>query len=284
MHPKSPARKARTRGNGAVPGPGANAPKLADLQAALTRAIIDGDDGILPHLRDNSRTDRATLLGVYRHSYIARLTDIIGEQYPTLARYVGDDAFAEMAQAYLRLHPSSVANVRWVGHALPGFLEVTAPFSDLPVLGELAKIERAIADAFDSADASIVGFSELSQVQQEDWGRLCFTPHPSVQRLDLATNAHQIWRLLTDGHSPPDPAALTHVDNLMIWRAEFQVQIRMLDSNAAQLWDSAAAGQTFGDICALAARLGDADKAAMLAATQLHGWVSAGQLSTVNLR
>lgn len=258
-----------------------NAPRLAELQAAFAKAVIDGDDGILALLCDNSRTDRVELLGVYRHGYLARLCEIIGNDYRALAGYLGAEAFEELVGTYIRCHPSTTPNARWIGQALPTYLATAAPYQQHAVLAELAALEQALADAFDSADANRISIADLAGVPPAAWGDLRFVSHPSVRRLDLTTNAHEIWRSLSADGAPPEVVTDNNPQRLLIWREGLQVQVRVLAADEAKMWDAAAAGQTFGEICALAARLVAAERAAVLAATFLQAWITAGQISRV---
>ena len=117
---------------------------LADLQDAFQQAILAGDDGILDYLRDSTRTSRDVLLGVYRHAYTARLIEIVAADYPVLHRFIGDEAFDDMARHYIADRPSHQPNASLVSRALPDFLRQTKPYTGYPAVAELAEIECAL--------------------------------------------------------------------------------------------------------------------------------------------
>ena len=73
-----------------------------------------------------------------------------------LHAYLGDEMFDEMGHAYVKAHPSEHPNLRWFSQALPEFLKSAAPYSDHPVLSDLAALEKALNDAFDGKDGDVL--------------------------------------------------------------------------------------------------------------------------------
>src|SRR5665648_635745 len=54
---------------------------LKDLQDSFQRGILAGDDAILGEVNDSATEQRTVLFGVYRYAYVARLAEILGEDY-----------------------------------------------------------------------------------------------------------------------------------------------------------------------------------------------------------
>jgi len=261
----------------------ARGPTLAELQDLFQEAVVAGDDALLSLIPDNSRTTRDVLLGVYRHAYAARLVEVAGSDYPRLKTYMGAADFEEMARGYVALCPSRHANVRWFARRLPDYLSSAAPYADRPVLRALASIERALNDAFDAVDASVLGIEDLARHPPERWGDLTFTPHPSVTRLNLSTNAFAIWLALRNGNDVPPAAPLVERERLVVWRNDVTPAARTLLAEEAMMWDEAAKGVRFSILCELAATYADADGAALRVAQYLQGWIGAGMLSRAKL-
>jgi hypothetical protein len=274
------AAKNRKAREGAKPE---RAPTLAELQERFQEAIVEGDDALLALVPDNSRTSRNVLLGVYRHAYSARLVEVAGSDCPRLVQYMGHAEFDKMARGYLAVCPSRHPNVRWFARRLPEFISSAAPFRDRPVLHDLALVERALNDAFDAADAHVLGLGDLARHSPECWGDLCFSPHPSVHRLDLATNALAIWRALKDEEDAPPAAALAEPGRVVVWRNDVTPAVRTLSVEEGMMWDEAAKGVRFSVLCELAATYNDPEGAALRAAQYLHGWIAAGLLSSAKL-
>lgn len=256
--------------------------KLAEIQAQFQAALMGGDTSILGLIPDSPREKKATLLSVYQNAYIIRLVDILKTDFEKLHAYMGDDLFETVAKRYLAANPSHFRSARWIGGSLPDFLRQDADTAHLPVLGDLAALECALNDAFDSADAPVLGFDDLAAVPPQDWGDLCFRPHPCVRVLQMSTNAGKVWSALADGAEPEQPQA-GGGEFLMIWRKDHTSRFRALEAEEAMLWTEASRGITFSRLCELAAIFDAAEDASLRTATYLKGWLDSGLLSSAGM-
>jgi hypothetical protein len=261
----------------------ARAPSLAEVQHRFQDAVMNGGDLVLELIPDSSRTSRNVLLGVYRHAYVSRLVEILGNDHPTLARYLGEDAFADMARAYIAARPSRRQNARWFSQSLPEFLSESRAFRLRGELADVARLERALNDAFDAKEGNVLDVGGLSRHPPEQWGDLQFAPHPAVRRFDVGTNALELWRALKDGQVPPDVTALRERERLVVWREGTMPKVRPMNVEEAMMWDEAAGGVRFAVLCELAATYADPDGAALRAAQYLQGWITSGMLSAAAL-
>jgi Putative DNA-binding domain len=92
---------------------------LRELQEGFQRGILAGDDAILTEIKDSGKENRKVLFGVYRNAYVARLAEILGEDYEQLHVYLGDRCFAKLVKAYIAANPSDQRSARWFGRHLP---------------------------------------------------------------------------------------------------------------------------------------------------------------------
>ena len=99
---------------------------LKDLQESFQRGILAGDDTILAEIRDSAKEERKVLFGVYRHAYIARLAEVLADDYEQLHAYLGDAGFAKFAKSYIAAHPSDRKSARDFGRHVPEFLKADA--------------------------------------------------------------------------------------------------------------------------------------------------------------
>lgn len=258
-------------------------PTLRELQDAFQKAVIDGDAAILDAIPANSRTSNDVLFGVYRHAYVARLVQVVGSDYERLAAYMGDEAFAGMARDYVGANPSNTPNARWFSHRLPEYLASTEPYSTKRELAEIAALERALADAFDAADAEAVTIEALRSMPPELWAELTFALHPSARRLDHSTDAHALWQALNAGEELPQVENSGGVIRLIVWRQDSTAKVRVLGAEEAMLLDEVGKGAAFGALCELAAYFDDSGTAALRAAQALQGWLSAGLIASAAL-
>jgi hypothetical protein len=252
---------------------------LKDIQDEFQRGILAGDDAILAEVNDSAKEERTVLFGVYRNAYVARLAEILGEDYEQVHAYLGDRAFANLVRAYIAANPSDQRSARWFGRHMPSFIAKSKTFADHPEVAELAALEKALADAFDGPDAETLRLGDLAALPPEAWPALEFRPHPTAIRLTFATNAADIWTALKNETPPPKPVRLPEPRPLLVWRQHFTARFKPLAAEEAMMWDEAAKGVRFSVLCEMVATFAGEDGAELRAASYLKGWVDAGMLA-----
>jgi hypothetical protein len=252
---------------------------LKELQESFQRGILAGDDSILAEVRDSSKETRNVLFGVYRNAYVARLAEILGEDYEQVHAYLGDESFAKLVTSYIAANPSDQRSARWFGRHLPAFLRAREIYAAHPEIAELAELEKALADAFDGPDATSLVIDTLASLAPEAWPRLIFRPHPTAIRLTFNTNAGEIWCALKEEASPPAPKLLPEPQAILVWRQDFMSRFKPLSTEEAMMWDEATKGVRFGGLCEMIATFAGEDGAELRAATYLKGWVDMGMLA-----
>jgi len=253
--------------------------KLKDYQDLFQRAILAGDDTILREIPDGPRENKTNLLGIYRDAYVLRLIEVVASDHEELQRYLGEDAFADMARGYIAKFPSRHCSARWVSENLPEFLKTNEPYARQPILHELATLEKALSDAFDAADVPVLGMSEVAAIPMEDWPQLFFVPHPATQRLTFTTNASDVWKALKDEATPPPIRTRDEPANVIVWRHGRTAKFREMPAEEAMMWAEASQGARFGTLCEMLATFDDPAGAAGRAASYLKGWLDAGFVS-----
>ena len=259
-----------------------NRGSLADLQQAFLAYVRGQDDGFRAAVRDGRRTDRDTLLAVYRDGYGLRLVEALGIDYPGLRAVVGPDDFDTLARAYIAATPSRHRSIRWYGAGLADFLANSPPFRDRPEAAEMARFEWALGLAFDGPDATPIAAEVLTALPAEAWETLAFTALPTLQRLTLSFEVPQAWQqresvelgALTVGR------AVAPVD-WVIWRPDAETQYRSLEPDEAAMLTALVEGRSFPDLCATVAPFVGEDQAAARAAILLRTWIDGGMIAGV---
>jgi hypothetical protein len=255
---------------------------FARQQSAFQQGILSGDASVLSEILDSPQEKREVLFGVYQNAYGSRLVEAMRNDHKLLHDYLGDEMFDEMGHAYVAASPSQHPNLRWFSNNVPQFLKSTEPYSQYPVLSDLAALEKALNDAFDAPEAPVIDIADLAGFAPEAWNDLVFDVHPSAVRLDCSTNASAIWRALKSDDTPPDAVTLETPCRLLIWRQDVTPKFRELGQEEAMMWAEAASGVPFGGLCSMLATYDDPDGAAARGAGYLHGWVTAGLLMGVS--
>ncbi|MHB8416979.1 MAG: HvfC/BufC family peptide modification chaperone [Myxococcales bacterium] len=218
-------------------------------------------------VRDQGSLRADQRLGIYVSMYFARIAEALREDFPKLREVLGDEAFDELCRRYLRAHPSRHPSLRHVGDRLPAFLRHDRRLRSLPWLPDLARLERAILDAFDGPDATPIEVQSLSRLGPASWGSLRFSLHPTLRRLRFSHRVDELWEQLDSGRATRPPSAKTTL--LRVWRRGHTVLRAPLDHREEAALRGIAEGLDFASICL---RYGSAEAAASALAT----WVDEG--------
>ena len=246
-----------------------------DTQGKGLSQLLRGDRGLAPEDR----------LAVYSSAYFLRIQDCLRGDFGALARALGPEAFHDLVKSYLMVHPPSHPSLRYAGKDLANFLE-TEPFAAIfgrrcAYSADLARLEWALTDAFDAADAPVLARKDLAKRAPEAWAALRLRPSPSLRVLSLAWPVHTVRERFEHEEEaeswaapPPLEAAKTHV---RVWRREETVYYRAVSALEAELLRALSRGDDFGALCERVSRE-EPETAAAHAAQFLEAWVSAGLL------
>lgn len=196
---------------------------------------------------------------------------------------LGQDGFRDLVQAYLRAHPPSRPSLRDAGENLAEFLEASPAAAELrgrcAFAPDLARLEWAILEAFDAADAAPLPRETLAATPPERWAELRFDFQPGLRLLGLDFPVERIRRA-HDAEQAELPARLEPLPTqVCVWRKEERVFYRALDPVEAEALREALAGAPFGQLCeGIAARLSagaaPARAAALLETWQAEAWLA----------
>src|SRR4030095_8150475 len=92
--------------------------------------------------------------------------------------------FHPLSPAYWLPHPPAHFSIRQSGRHLPEFLTGHAAAVVHPCVADLARLERALSDAFEAADVPALGAATLAAAPPEQWPGLQLALHPSVHLLN----------------------------------------------------------------------------------------------------
>lgn len=256
---------------------------LARIQADFQSALLDGGESLLNRLGNPARESKTVMLGVYRNAYVFRLADIVAEDFARLHTYVGDEAFFGLARAYIAAHPSRSPSARDFSRNFPQFVAAQAIARAAPLVAAIAQLEGTLNDIFDCADVAPLTLGDLAAFAPEEFGRLCFTPHPSALRFDAPGGSADTFTALSNDEAPALPSDYASTDRILVWRKDVLPHYRALAYEEAMMWDEAAKGVRFETLCELLATHDAPDTAAVRAANYLHGWIANGQLAAARL-
>lgn len=211
-------------------------------------------------------------LDIYTRMYVSRLIDALADDYPKLRSALGEDAFTELAQDYLRAHPPRSFTLREAGAGLAAYLRGRAAAPAWAA--DLAALERARLEIFDGPDAE-----PLSQDAAIALGAalpdLVLAWVPSSQVVPIGWEVDELWSAIEDGEPAfePAPVADGSARVVLVWRRDLAVLHRTLDPDEAAVAPAIAAGARFAEVCeVLGAAHGEA--AGPRAAELLLRWIA----------
>ena len=257
---------------------------LAQLQERIQSAILAAEkpDGeALDAVQDSGRADRSDLFLVYHEGYRLRLAEFICNDYPTLRERLGDTAFGRLVEDYILSGPSRERNARWYGSRLPDFMASDSRWRNAVLACDLARLERAHLDAFDAADAAVVGMEALSMVTASDWPNLRLNFHPSLRLLNLGAGVSAVYESI-DAASDQRIVPCDDRETVAVWRCDGETFHRLLDPDEALALTSLLDGNSLAEACAdmaAARERVDADAAVRIAGLMAQ-WFTDGMVTT----
>jgi hypothetical protein len=254
---------------------------LRELQRDMQRHLLGEESGVTAAIVDAPPLPAADRLAIYRNAYQVRLIDALHETYPVLHGLLGDEAWVEMGQAYVAAHPSVFRSIRWYGRELPDYLARSTPYSEAPILSEVALLEWTLAEVFDAADAPALARSALAAVEPSAWGSLTLQFHPSLRRLSFSWNTAAVWKAMSQEETPPPPEMGPAPIPWLLWRQNLQNYFRSMTAVESAALDSALGGRNFAQLCEDLGALLPQEEIPAAAASLLGAWADSGMIVKV---
>ena len=244
---------------------------LAELQRDLQQHVLNGDAEIAAAVNGTDAVPVSTRLAVYSNAYRSRLAEALSDNMSHLRHVLGEEEFDTVANRYIDMYPSQVPSIRWFGHRFAE--QLAASHRDRPWIAELARWEWALAASFDAQDAPAAGIESLAAVAPGEWGELRLEFHPSVQHLELNTNAQALFKALSEEQPAPEPAILDQPQSWLLWRQDLKTQYRSLEPAESAALAAVRDDGTFGEMCEALCDWHEADDVPLVAAGMLKRWI-----------
>ena len=257
------------------------APSLAELQLALQTAVLQLDETAPEFIRATPQAGAEQGFQVYCDAYRLRLIEALSADYPALQAWLGEEGFGRLGRAYIDARPSDQFSIRWFGRHLPAFLLAEPAYAGQNLVRELAGFEWALSEAFDEADSAVAAYPDLAGIASADWPTLKLRFHPSLRRIDLHSNATQVWLAANEKQSWPEAQLADQPQSWIIWRQELKLLFRSLLVAEAYALDAFRAGQNFADVCGGLCGLIEEGQVAAQVAGFLQAWLRDGWITGI---
>jgi len=210
---------------------------------------------------------------IYRRNMLANLGGALASTFPVVERLVGDVFFREAARVFVLAHPSRSGDLNEYGEAFPDFLAAYPHARSLPYLRDVARLEWACHESYQTADAPPFDLASLGAVPAASYPKIRFTLHPSVRLVRSSHPIEAIWSANQPGRDGT-PDRETGPDAVVVGRDEGGVRVRKVEDTE---WDFLAALEKGATLEEASAAIGE-DAAARFLAEGLARLVREGMV------
>jgi len=251
-------------------------------------AAEGGAEMIDAHLTRSNALDAASRLSVYADAYFARLIECVGEVFPMMRKFLGEETFDSFSFEYLQATPSRSYTLHHLGRHFAAWLENSrpraeeeagvAPASEGPdwpeLLVDLARMEWALYETFDGPGMEgqpTLKADDLLDLPPDAWDNARLQPVPCLQVFNARFPVNDFYTALRragpgEDVTPPAPQPSW----LALTRRQYVVHRYPLTPAAHSLLDAVLNGHSLGEAVDAAANLWTESDAALGAA--LREW------------
>lgn len=139
---------------------------------------------------------------IYRTMYPLRMVEALEADYPTLARFMGED-FETLVMRYVEEYPSQSYTLNHLGKHLPAFLQNSTDYKNSELLHDIALMELAISDVIDEEEVEIFDSNDLTFLDEQTIENLVLEAVPAFRLQALSTNAVEYLSALDNDEDFP---------------------------------------------------------------------------------
>ena len=250
------------------------------VRTKAARADVPVDDlaeVILPSptLRPEER------LAIYQGQYPMRMRDALSGDYPGLEHFLGEEGFARFVVDYVQAYPSRSYTLNRLGDHVPEFIKARPGLKHRDFLYDLARLERAVSEAFDAEETPRLTEEQVVAVAPEAWGKARLVPIAALRLLELRYPANAYLESVKDeNHDHPRPARKDGF--VAVYRRNFAVYRADLSKPAFALLRDLAAGKKLSVAIRAALRRGGRPPGEDQLFRWFREWVAGGMFTAVD--
>lgn len=229
-----------------------NSHSLFERQKHFASALLYPAMPMPPGLVGPDRQPSEKRFNVYRNNVVVGLVDALKAAFPAVLRIVGDEFFAAMARIYVSRHPPESPVMLDYGGTFPDFIEAFGPANSVPYLHDVARLERAWAEAYHAAEVSPIDHAVLATIDPDSLPHLRLTLHPSARVVRSCIPVVQIWQMNIDRGKPTGVDITIGGEDALVLRPHAEVEVRRLPVGAAAFIHAIAANHSMNEATTLA--------------------------------
>ena len=233
---------------------------LKELQEAFYKTIFepkdDSNEALYRKIDPLGDLSGEQVVDIYRNSILGGLTEALANIYPVCFKLVGETFFNHMVAGYLRAYPSGSPDLSDYGAHVSSYIREFDAAKELVYLPDTAELEWCWHRAFNAADTleeHTVALDKLSEIPEQDQGRIRFYVDPSVFLVQSQYPIHRIWEVNQDDYEGDQAVNLDDgAVSLVVWRnVQFGMRIDVLTDDEFSFLNAVGEGKTFFEIAQL---------------------------------
>lgn len=266
-----------------VPSPKGGEISLLELQKRM-RDFFDPETSAPPQgaaefLNPQGKAAGHERMSVYAEGYPVRIHEALKECYEAVFKVTGPETFWKLASAYAQKYPSSDYNLNRAGQQFPEFLEKSGLASQWPFLLDLARLDRAVREAFHAFDEPPQDLSKLQSLPVEDWEKARFVFQPSLRILKSEWPVVEIWNQRRDARAVLLDPAERKPRSILVSRHDLRVRVETVQDSESLFLELLREGHTLGEVCG---RMAEAQEELPLMAW-FSKWAACGMVARIEL-
>jgi hypothetical protein len=220
-------------------------------------------------------------IGVYQGMYLARMTEALGNDFPAVAHFLGDEAFSDLVARYVAAHPSRSYTLNRLGDHFPAFVRASRGIRRKAFVADLARLELLVTEVFDAPESPVWPAEEIARVPEEAWPNAVLVPSAALRVAEFAypVNAY-LQSVKVENHD--HPATDRKATWMAVYRKSYEVWRLDLSRPAHAFLAALVQGRPFGRAVAQASR-GLQGSAGDRIFRWLRDWVAEGMFQAVAL-
>ena len=184
-------------------------------------------------------------LRIYRDGWFSRLRRVLADDYPALARALGEQGFDGLVRGYLAARPPRHYNIARAGEGMAGYVARRRDLAGRAFLADLARLEWAVTSVFDREDGPVLVPASLRGVAPE---RVAGARFPRAATAEVLVLRHPVNGYLSEAkrrrrQRMPRPARQV----VAVSRVGDRVRRRVLTPPMHRLLARLYAGRPLGD-------------------------------------
>jgi len=221
-------------------------------------------------------------LAIYQGMYPLRMAEALQSDYEALQHFLGDERFEQLVQAYVQVYPSRSYTLNRLGDHLPAFVLEAPGLARRDFLHDLARLELAISDVFDSPETPALTTEAIAAIAPEDWERARLTTIDAFRLVAMRYNANDyLQSVRDDDHQHPRPKL--KASWLAVYRRDYDVYRLELTRPAHDLLADLAAGARLGEALTAAIKRGRPKPQEQQLSRWFRQWMAGGIFRAVQI-